>query len=355
MKTFEQQTVSFCCAYKGLLLRHLQTLEVSKSDCSVTSSTQDDSIKALNQAALLPTPAILHEISELVTQIYALSGKLDFGLEIGRSLHPSDYGTLGFTLMNSPRIIDALGFATKYKHFVIDGFYAKIRQENKLMTYEIDNHYQHTFLEPVIELDFSSMIKFGRFLAGPDSTHPLKIEYVHFMHAPHCAVSTYEDFFGCEVHFNQKVNKMAAYREAIEVPVYGANAAIFGLLEQQFDFIERRSRRSTKLSERVEEYIHANLGRNPIDLVSVAQHFNMSISTFKKRLQQENICFQHISDNVRMAEACRQLSSSHVPIKQIGYALGFSSASAFNKAFRRWKALSPIEYRRQSVLKTAGF
>ena len=50
-------------------------------------------------------------------------------------------------------------------------------------------------------------------------------------------------------------------------------------------------------------------------------------------------------DGFREAEAERLLASGRVPLSDVAFQLGFSDQTAWNRAFRRWKGMSPTEWR----------
>ena len=77
----------------------------------------------------------------------------------------------------------------------------------------------------------------------------------------------------------------------------------------------------------------------------IARHFNMSLSTLKKHLHQDNTNYTIICDEVRKKISINLMGQKELKLKAIYHQLGFSSASTFNRAFRRWMNMSPSEYR----------
>ena len=54
------------------------------------------------------------------------------------------------------------------------------------------------------------------------------------------------------------------------------------------------------------------------------------------------------ADEVRRELACRTLRTPGMSVGEAAFMVGFSDASAFHKAFRRWTGQSPSEYLRGS-------
>ncbi|MBW1786338.1 MAG: AraC family transcriptional regulator [Deltaproteobacteria bacterium] len=78
---------------------------------------------------------------------------------------------------------------------------------------------------------------------------------------------------------------------------------------------------------------------------TVAQRLNTTSPTLSRRLREEGTSFQAIKDEVRRDFAINQLMKGVLSIEEIADLIGFSEASAFHKAFRRWTGVTPGAYR----------
>ncbi len=74
------------------------------------------------------------------------------------------------------------------------------------------------------------------------------------------------------------------------------------------------------------------------------QTLGLSSPTLRRHLEAENTTFSAIVDEVRREIAQRELRSNRT-VGEIAFRLGFSSASAFDRAFKRWNGQSPKAYR----------
>jgi AraC-like DNA-binding protein len=80
-------------------------------------------------------------------------------------------------------------------------------------------------------------------------------------------------------------------------------------------------------------------------LEEMAAAFFMSSRTLKRRLQELDVSFRDLVDEELKTRACDLLSSTTLPVSEIGYRLGYGDVSNFGRAFRRWTGLSPKDYR----------
>jgi AraC-like DNA-binding protein len=87
---------------------------------------------------------------------------------------------------------------------------------------------------------------------------------------------------------------------------------------------------------------HSYLGI--LTLEDVAANFNMSARSLQRRLQEENVSFQQLADDVRKSLALRYLSMRSHAVKEVSAILGYNELSAFSRAFKRWTGKTPVEY-----------
>jgi AraC-like DNA-binding protein len=67
--------------------------------------------------------------------------------------------------------------------------------------------------------------------------------------------------------------------------------------------------------------------------------------TLSRRLKGSGMGYRAITNEIRFEIAQQLLTDTQVPLAQIAAALGYSEASAFTRAFRRWSGRSPTTWR----------
>ncbi len=72
----------------------------------------------------------------------------------------------------------------------------------------------------------------------------------------------------------------------------------------------------------------------------------MSPRTFHDKLVKEHTSFQEILDNIRQNLAKEYIEKFDTPITELTYLLGFSEASSFSRAFKKWYGVSPKVYQK---------
>jgi AraC-like DNA-binding protein len=78
------------------------------------------------------------------------------------------------------------------------------------------------------------------------------------------------------------------------------------------------------------------------DLTRVAKKLEVGPRTLQRRLNAYGIDFKQLVDDFRCRLALTYLKDTKTKLTEIALLLGYSEASAFNHAFKRW---SPLEFR----------
>ncbi|MHC2147947.1 AraC family transcriptional regulator [Pseudomonas sp. 210_17 TE3656] len=88
-----------------------------------------------------------------------------------------------------------------------------------------------------------------------------------------------------------------------------------------------------------------NGGREP-DLEEVARHLQLPTWTLRRKLAEEGTQFRAILNDTRRDLAMAYIRDTELAFGEIAYLLGFASAEAFQRAFKRWNSMTPGEFRR---------
>jgi AraC-like DNA-binding protein len=92
-----------------------------------------------------------------------------------------------------------------------------------------------------------------------------------------------------------------------------------------------------------------NGGREP-DLEEVAARLKLPTWTLRRKLADEGTQFRAILNDTRRDLAMTYIRDTELAFGEIAYLLGFASAEAFQRAFKRWNGQTPGEFRRSQRL-----
>ncbi|WP_122316539.1 AraC family transcriptional regulator [Pseudomonas cichorii] len=88
-----------------------------------------------------------------------------------------------------------------------------------------------------------------------------------------------------------------------------------------------------------------NGGREP-DLEEIAARLKLPTWTLRRKLADEGTRFRSILNDTRRDLAMTYIRDTELAFGEIAYLLGFASAEAFQRAFKRWNSQTPGEFRR---------
>ena len=81
-----------------------------------------------------------------------------------------------------------------------------------------------------------------------------------------------------------------------------------------------------------------------VSLGKLCDYVGMSRQTLYRRLKDEGLTFGEVHDDLRKRMALDYLGAQKVTVNETAYLLGFSEASSFVRAFKRWTGHSPTAY-----------
>ncbi len=105
--------------------------------------------------------------------------------------------------------------------------------------------------------------------------------------------------------------------------------------------------RTRSLRERIIQMLGPllNGGREP-DLEEVAMRLKLPTWTLRRKLAEEGTQFRAILNDTRRDLAMTYIRDTELAFGEIAYLLGFASAEAFQRAFKRWNGQTPGDFRR---------
>ncbi|MDD1976674.1 MULTISPECIES: AraC family transcriptional regulator [Pseudomonas] len=149
------------------------------------------------------------------------------------------------------------------------------------------------------------------------------------------------------VHFAAQTNQLRLNRASLALrnPAHCPSTwrHLLNLCEAE---LEQRTR-IRSLSERIAHLLGPllNGGQEP-DLEEVAQHLQLPTWTLRRKLAEEGTQYRAILNDTRRDLAMAYIRDTELAFGEIAYLLGFASAEAFQRAFKRWNSMTPGAFRR---------
>lgn len=112
--------------------------------------------------------------------------------------------------------------------------------------------------------------------------------------------------------------------------------------------IQPEERRNLRYSEQIMSWIEEHY-QEEVNLEQLAAETHLSKSYVSRVFHQETggRLVDYLTAR-RIKQACRLLSTTNMPVEQIGIAVGFPNASYFNQLFKRVLGTTPLKYRKNN-------
>lgn len=189
----------------------------------------------------------------------------------------------------------------------------------------------------------STMTGFFRMVRAFAPGAPL--QRVCFEHPPPPYLAEYTRIFENAARFEQPFTGILFESRLLDMAQGYRDAEFRAAVESQAERRLSRLQNSKSHTERVREYLAERPATEYRDMVRTARALGISVRSLRRRLLEEGSSYSDVVEAALAALAKRLLDEGRA-IEDTAYEMGFSTPSAFHKAFRRWAGMTPAEYRR---------
>jgi AraC-like DNA-binding protein len=296
------------------------------------------------KAAVREDHRVPHSAVDRVWQLAVeATGDPCIGLHIVDDMNPAVYRSLGVALLCSSSLRD---FCQRFERF-----FAVI---STLETVSFEEGREYAVLTDRREVEYSKetvgchadafsafVFKFVRLLYRPDyAFHKVQLGWT----PPEEHQHRYPEFFGCPVEFGFDTTSLFVDVADLDKELLGSNPEI-ALQNDKLALNILEKMRKLDLPSQVYSRLIDYLPSGDCSRERVARSLNMSESAFQKKLKAAGTSYQELLDATRTELAKHYLGDTEMTVDEVAYLLGFSDCSNFTRAFKRWLAASPREYR----------
>ncbi|WOJ94754.1 AraC family transcriptional regulator [Congregibacter variabilis] len=288
----------------------------------------------------------------LLEKILQASGDSSLGLKAGRMASFGALGILGLGILSAASYRDSLILGASYA--VISGAIGRTGyfESGRRAAFDFDIVPCGAALgRYLIDEQFASIYKYQATILGDDycvdNGSSVVAEEIHFSYPEPDDAQIYHDFFRCKLVFDAGGNRMWFAQETLDLPLPLANESSFNLCRTQCEqlFSERESPLS--IAQEVQRTLLQSSYGFP-SLEQMAKTLGLSPRTMRRQLRHAGFSYSELLTRVKSQWADELLSNHELSIDHIAEILGYVETTNFRRAYRRWKGMSPSQYRRQS-------
>ena len=256
-------------------------------------------------------------------------------------------GIIAYIAQSSETLGEALARYHDFHRLIYDGSPLQLNRCNEYISIRWGKLPEHLTTQVTDEIAMALMVQFLRHFLSLDD---IFLHEVHFCQTAPKDISFYKKYFRCKVKFSQPYAELLFDPYILNTEIKHADQTLQKLLMQQATSLLEKLPNSTQLDERLQQFILRGLQKNNYQIEDVAKQLNMSIRQLQRHLQQQNTTYQQRVQDIRKLLATQYLSDPHLSLQEIALLLSYSEQSAFQRAFKLWTGVTPLQWRQQDQI-----
>jgi AraC-like DNA-binding protein len=265
-----------------------------------------------------------------------------FARDVGRQYNFANLGTLGYALLASPTLGDAVEVACRYAALSSTFLRLTCHPSSDGVVLEFDASAVPADVQAfMLERDMSALAKAAPLLIGQlDSKVALRLKLPGLdfptsrIEIPGVTIEV--DFASTRAAVNIPADVLACAMPA-------ADAATAHACAQQCEELLRARRRRRGTAAQVRARLVRHPGQLP-SMAAIATELCITERTLHRRLTAEHTSYRALVEEVRTTSAAVLLESG-LTVEETGRRLGYSETAAFTRAFARWTGMPPSKHR----------
>ncbi|WP_445114652.1 AraC family transcriptional regulator ligand-binding domain-containing protein [Acinetobacter sp. WZC-1] len=283
---------------------------------------------------------------EILDDIHRQTRHTALGLDIAESVQPRHLGIIAYIAQSCDTLGEALSRYHDFHRLIYDGSPLQVEARGDYLSIRWQALPAHLATQITDEIAIALMAKF---LQHVMELEDIRIHEVKFIHPAPEDVLFYERYFHCRVRFSQPQSELIFPASVLLMPIRHADQTLQKLLMQQATTLLEKLPHSTQLDERLQQSILKGLQKNNHQIQQIAEQMHLSVRQLQRHLQQQNTTYQQRVQQVRQLLAVQYLQDPHLSLQQIALLLNYSEQSAFQRAFKLWTGLTPLQWRQQNI------
>ncbi|AKQ67914.1 Transcriptional regulator, AraC family [Myxococcus hansupus] len=262
-------------------------------------------------------------------------------IQFAEMISPGDLGVVGFAAITSTSVREGIHRAVRYYALLADTARILLSEEREGLRLQfVRVSAPGLGMRVMNENSIASILHVLRLASGLDFD-PVEVAFRHPAPNP---VATHRRFFRT-VRFEADWEGLIVPTSVLDRPPAGTKEPMGAFFERYATSQLRGLRASQSFTDRVRSSILELLSEGEPRMASVAQRLGTTERTLRRRLEEEQVSFSELIDEVRRTAARTHLMDPRVSVSDLAFLLGFSEVSAFSRAFKRWYGTSPRAFR----------
>ena len=279
---------------------------------------------------------------QIIEAVRQLTNDDTIGFTLGLSMPLTSHGPLAYAAMCASTPRQAVNILEKFWHLRQRGvsFHRKEAEADICFELTPDLPLPQAFRDVMFSSTLTAVLRAMEFVMPTSNRKEIRLQGPEPAGFHNVAASL------PSVHFKQPRAALCISNDPpwMDRPLPTANAEAFEIAVAQ---CEREA--ALYQDHRIVRQVRSALVASPEgypSMEALAEQLNLSPRTLRRHLNQEGQSYQQLLEEARSRDCEELLATSDMSLQKISEMLGYSEPANFTRAFRRWKGISPSQWRR---------
>ncbi|MDI9232835.1 MULTISPECIES: AraC family transcriptional regulator [Limnohabitans] len=275
------------------------------------------------------------DVSPLLAQL-GVAQQPYLGIDLGSLIPASAHGAMGYAVVSSPTVGDAMHTLARYASMRNRFFHYRCQDDDSEVRLVLEPRMPLGPLRTFCEIGTAvSVFKMIQGVAGDEAAAHMHFD-AHWngevpLHVP------------MQMHYAQAQTALRVPQAIARKATPTADAKLYASACRSCE--EELAEIDGSLVSRLHTMMPGERQDWP-SLKAAAERLAMSPRTLIRRLVAEGVTYQSVLDEAKSEMACWLLKNTKLPMSAIAERLGFVDDTNFSRSFRRWRGCTPLEYRK---------
>jgi len=266
------------------------------------------------------------------------------GFGQGRKSKPGTFSMMAHAVINCSNLEKALLRGIKFYELFDLEVVTSLHRDGDIAWLEVTANERLDFREVIIEAILILSMRFMSWLVGK-VVEPRSVE-LDF--SRNHGADDYRTAFTCPVEYEAERNRFVFSADFLELPLVQNELSLSRFLKDSLTQLIDGNIHNVGLPAQIRAIISKEYGNTFPDFSEICEKLNMTPQTLRRRLKEGNTSYQEIKDAIRKDASVYYLSKPDLSIDEIALLMGFSEASSFHRAFKKWTGKTPSAFRRDN-------
>ncbi len=285
----------------------------------------------------------LYKAYKLWRAIEKSSNRSDIGLIIADYFTLSRAGIIGELFLYTNNLKESVEIVRRFLSILINNIYLRYEEtENTAIFYF---YVVPRFIIPFSVTECYAKICYN-WVKEYTNLKNLPIYEINFYTKEPKHIDFYKKKFpNSEINFNQNENYIILDKKIFYLKNTRKNTYGYDYIVKHAKKIKKEIILENTCIKEIVSQILLKMPEGENSVKNIANDLNISESTLKRRLKQENTTFKKLTELIRKKLAFVLIQDKNISFEEISYLLGYSEYSPFFRAFKKWYKSSPSKYR----------